>query len=92
MDKTKQVKIDDVEYTIKKFTFGNRNEILDQTSVVDANDRMRMLSGTLRRLTIKLGVVKPKLSEEKIDAMDDQHGQKLFSAIQEFNVMRPLAP
>jgi len=49
---------------------------------------------TLRHLTTKFGCLKngKELTDEEIEDLDDQHGAKLFGAIQEFNGQRPLVP
>jgi len=91
---TKPFELDGVKYTLKKFKYGQRNTILDETTIVGETGQLRMLTGTLRHLTTKFGALKDgkEMTDEEIKDMDDQHGAKLFSAIQKFNGQHPLVP
>jgi len=91
---TKPFELDGVKYTLKKFKYGQRNKILDQTTILGETGQIHMLTGTLRHLTTKFGCLKngKELTDEEIEDLDDQHGAKLFGAIQEFNGQRPLVP
>lgn len=84
-EKTKIVKVKGVEYTIKRFTFGERNAILDATSSMDMKGLMILKTGTLRAETLKQGILKPNLNDKQINDLDDDVGVELYREIQKFN-------
>ena len=73
------------KYKIKRLNFGERNKILDESSIADPETGViRLMSGTMRALYIHYGITKPKLSLEDIAKLDETEGQQLFIAIRNY--------
>lgn len=58
---TKRIIDGNNEYVISALTWGERNAVLDEASEITESGKMTLKSGTLRTLTILLGVKSPKL-------------------------------
>jgi len=69
------------DFKTRTLNFGDRNQILDETNFIDAQGRMHVKSGTLRFLTIKLGVIEPKLSDEQINKLPERLANALYRKI-----------
>jgi len=83
---TKIVPIGDKKYKIKRFKFGERNKILDAITIMDIETgKAIQLTGTLRHLTIKFGVVEPKMTDEDIENLEENEGNRLYLEIRKFN-------
>jgi len=83
-EKLKRPDIRAKQYKVKPLTFGDRNAIMDETTVMDDKGRMRILTGTQRRLTIKHGVLKPdgkELTDEEIEKLDEPLGIELYRLV-----------
>lgn len=90
--KETEVKIGQRKYVIKKFTFGEANEIIDLSTSIDERTFMPVTKASLFRLyNIVKGaklVEKDKsrmLTREEVEAMDESEGVQLFNAIRRFN-------
>ena len=76
----KQYKLQD--FKVRGLKFGERNRILDECSFIDPNTgKMYVKTGTMRFLTLKYGIVSPKLSDKQIEDLPEPIAVKLYNRI-----------
>ena len=76
----KQYKID--EFKVRGLKFGERNRILDECSFIDPNTgKMYVKTGTMRFLTLKYGIISPKLSDKQINELPESIAIELYNRI-----------
>jgi len=97
----KTIKIDGVEYTIDRLTFGEVNAILDETMTADAaTGKITSKAGLTRTLTVLYGVKNPKLKRDGHELilpddkkLSNEAGLQLFNEIIKMrNIPLPSSP
>ena len=68
------------KYKVVALTFGERADIMDESSIMDASGNMVIKTGTTRILTVKKGVRKDgkELTDEQVRNMDEPLGNELY--------------
>lgn len=89
---TKTIEIDGTTYHIRRPNFGIDNQILDASSSIELDTgRIVLKTGTRRHATVKLCVVKPEMTDKKIEQLSVEAGMKLFIEIERFRSPLPLS-
>jgi len=69
------------KYKVKPLNFGERNDILDQTLYLDEENKTRLARGIERFLTLRFGIVEPKLTDDQIKNLDEKLASELYRKI-----------
>lgn len=76
----KQYKLKD--FKVRGLTFGEHNEILDECGQIDPlTGEMTVKTGKMRFLTLKYGIVSPKLSDQQINNLPVPLALELYNRI-----------